>query len=109
MTKLILTALLTAALGSAAQAAPSADEQTAPAVSISYADLNLSTEAGRIALQDRIDGAVNRVCPAENSRQLERRQHEESCRQQAQISAERQLSTIYADHQASMRTAQLAR
>jgi UrcA family protein len=63
-----LVTLAAAALGSSAltaHAATAADD--VPSVSVSYADLNLATEQGNLALYHRIVAAANKVCFTHNS------------------------------------------
>lgn len=60
---------LTLALFAALTAASAAQAQTAPLVyqstRIEYADLNLDSHAGKVALERRIKSAIRKVCPAE--------------------------------------------
>ena len=57
----VLVTGLVAAASSVAAAATSTDE--APAISVGYSDLNLSTEQGNVALYQRIVSAARQVCP----------------------------------------------
>jgi UrcA family protein len=87
--------LATSASHAFAQSTPDAD----PSVSISYADLDLSTASGRAALQARINVAVDQVCPRSDIRKLEMRQYEQACRSKALAGAEQQLAGVYAHGQ----------
>jgi UrcA family protein len=60
----VLATGLVAAASSVATAATSADE--APAISVRYSDLNLSTEQGNVTLYRRIVFAAHQVCPTNN-------------------------------------------
>jgi len=63
-TRATLTVLASGLVGlgaSVATAATSTDD--APAISVSYSDLNLATEEGTLALYKRIVSAARQVCP----------------------------------------------
>ncbi|MEO7634031.1 MAG: UrcA family protein [Sphingomicrobium sp.] len=64
--------------------------QAAPANSaiVSYADLNLATNAGRIALVGRVAGAARNVCEIEDSRELALASATHLCRRAAIASAQ---------------------
>jgi UrcA family protein len=73
---MMLASGFVAVTATAANAAQS--EAQAPAVSISYADLNLATEQGTVALYRRIVSAAHRVCDTNtgpNARLAARAQH----------------------------------
>lgn len=65
MTRIARSAILTtlaAVLLSGAASATEADTETL-SVAVPYGDLDLTTEAGRTALDTRIEAAVEEVCP----------------------------------------------
>jgi UrcA family protein len=95
MTRIIaITAAALLSMGAASHASAQ-PPQDGPSVSVGYSDLDLSTVSGRAALQGRINGAVDRVCPRFDIRRLELRQYERACRSAALASAERQLAAVY--------------
>jgi UrcA family protein len=55
-------AILAAALGAATVFAAPAAAETPPSVAVRYADLDLSTTAGQVQLERRIDRAVRSIC-----------------------------------------------
>lgn len=59
MTKFLHIAAAAAAIASASQVRAAMEP---PSVRVSYADLDLHSEAGRAKLQGRLDEAVRRVC-----------------------------------------------
>ncbi|MHB8285809.1 MAG: UrcA family protein [Caulobacteraceae bacterium] len=61
-TLIAITALLAAATA-APTFAQQLDDNDAPRVTVSYADLNLTTPAGVATFDQRIRGAVQKVCP----------------------------------------------
>lgn len=67
-----------------------------PTARISYADLDLSRPAGRQILEQRVSGAIKRMCPARPAPQelMKMRQRRE-CHQTAWAGANRQLAQIY--------------
>lgn len=67
------------------------------AVSVSYADLDLSRAEGRAALEHRVGLAVRKVCPAPaGPQQLVVVERLRDCRAQARSSAADQLIAVYA-------------
>jgi UrcA family protein len=62
---------------------------------VSYRDLDLSTQAGRSALEGRVNAAVDQVCPSQDERRLEVRQYEQVCRSTALAGAHQQLAAVY--------------
>jgi UrcA family protein len=66
---------------------------------VSYADLNLSTEAGQERLEMRMKSAVNEVCGTPNSRSLEEKIQINKCRQTAMKSAARNMDIAIAKNQ----------
>ena len=72
----LLIAIAAAATFSPSSALAQAD---APTVRVSYADLNLSTPAGRERFERRLAAAVQRVCPFVYARDLAAQQAARSC------------------------------
>jgi UrcA family protein len=86
---------MTSTLLLAATAAPAVAQSVAePSKTVvSYADLNLSTPAGRAALQQRLAHAVEMVCPAGSERMgLDKQLAYDACRKQAWDSIRPQLT-----------------
>ena len=73
--------LLAGALSVAHAGSPSAD--TVPTRVVSYGDLNISTDAGALALYQRLATAARKVCPLEDSRDLVRIASINRCRTDA--------------------------
>jgi UrcA family protein len=94
---LIAACVAVSAAGSARAAAVS----DVPTVKVRYADLNLATEQGSLALYDRIVAAAQQVCAPEDIRNLQAVATARSCRQQAIALAVRdvhspRLASVYA-------------
>lgn len=70
----------------------------APAVHVSFADLNLGNAAGRAQLDRRIDRAINTLCPEAITRQLAEWQAVHACRTAAYRSAAAQRSQALASN-----------
>jgi UrcA family protein len=73
----------------------------APTIKVRYADLNLATEQGSLALYDRIVAAAQQVCVPEDIRDLRAVAAARSCRAQAIALAVRDvhspmLASVYA-------------
>ena len=83
-----LAALAISGLGIAPAAA--ADEEVA--VTVGYADLNLTAPAGSAALDRRIDAAVEKVCARPDIRNLKAMTAWEECTAAARLDALDQLS-----------------
>jgi UrcA family protein len=79
MMKLLCTA---AALIFAASPLAATTPDAAPVLRISYADLNLSTAAGRATLERRVRVAVSRLCHVEDHVPLTQRMAASRCRQE---------------------------
>jgi len=80
------TALALLALGSLAAAAgiaQAADPVEVPSAHVSYADLDLSTDAGARTLYRRIQSAADKVCPNVDLRDLTRSAAASICRRDA--------------------------
>jgi UrcA family protein len=95
-TNLIETAWVAAALLAASPVTPvRADESKS--VSVSFADLNLASEAGRDALHRRIERAAEQACAAAKANSTTRIQSQyRSCLTQARASATRQVEASIA-------------
>lgn len=75
-----------------------------PAVTVRYADLNLSTEQGSLALYARIVAAAHQVCVADDIRDLRAFNAAQACREEAIARAVRDvnspmLASVYAARQ----------
>jgi UrcA family protein len=98
-------ALLAACVAvSAAGSARAAAVSDVPTIKVRYADLNLATEQGSLALYDRIVAAAQQVCAPEDIRNLQAVAAARSCRQQAIALAVRDvhspmLASLYAAEQ----------
>ena len=80
---LLATALL-AVIGTVpARAAAAAQHDQVPQVVVRYADLNVETQAGALALYNRIVRAADRVCPSVGIRDIARLQLARSCRDES--------------------------
>jgi UrcA family protein len=93
----IAACVAVSAAGSARAAAVSA----VPTVKVRYADLNLATEQGSLALYGRIVAAAQQVCAPDDIRNLQAVAAARSCRQQAIALAVRDvhspmLASVYA-------------
>ena len=67
-----------------------------PRASVSYADLDLSHASGRTVLQQRIEMAIEKVCPGRPSPgELRNLKVGQKCREQAWAGAQRQVAAIY--------------
>jgi len=90
-TAVAFTVLATgAAIGAAGSA--SAASADAPALTVRYADLNLSTEQGALALYGRIVAAANRVCVAGNMLDPDSMATARACREEAIARAVRDVN-----------------
>jgi UrcA family protein len=76
-------------------------------VTVSFADLNLLTRMGREVLEARVSDAVERVCPAADSRDLNGRHFEQVCRNKAWNGANQQLAQIYSGRQLAQATIEI--
>lgn len=109
-TRATLTVLASGLVGlGASVATAAAATDVAPAVSVSYADLNLATEEGNVALYRRIVSAARRVCPIETVPSAQRVAQAQHCIDDAVDRAVKQVqSTKLAELQAT-RTRRAAR
>lgn len=78
-----------------------ADTADAPALTVRYADLNLSTEQGSLVLYGRIVAAARQVCAVDDIRELQLFKAAKACREEAIARAVRDvnspmLASVYA-------------
>jgi len=97
----MIAGCLVAAVASVAAATPAPDD--VPSVTVRYADLDLTTEAGAHTLYRRIRLAARAVCPSADSRDLARLAVTQSCQEQAiaravQAVSSPRLAAVYATH-----------
>ncbi len=93
MNRLILSALgLSAALITAMPAA--AQDQIS--VRVSYADLNLASNAGTAVLKQRMDDAVTQICGKANPRDIGAMTFVQACRDSTSVTIELQLRRVIA-------------
>jgi UrcA family protein len=89
-------------IGAVASAhANTADTADVPAVTVRYADLNLSTEQGSLVLYGRIVAAARQVCEIDDIRDLRALHLAKACREEAIARAVRDvnspmLASVYA-------------
>ncbi|BBC71141.1 conserved hypothetical protein [Altererythrobacter sp. B11] len=87
MRKTIITAFAALTVAGAIASPAAAADATAPSVTVSTADLDLSSSAGRETLESRIDAAVNNVCRRPDVRDLRANMAWEECKAEARSSA----------------------
>ena len=92
-TMLTVAALLAASL---ATMAPAQDAGGQQGLSVRYADLDLTSDAGVKALDRRIYNAASAACGTPSSADPQGRQKVETCRTEARASVEAQRGTIIA-------------
>jgi UrcA family protein len=93
---LALAAVSAAMLSASAVPAMAADEQKGSA-SLNYADLDLSTSAGRVELAQRFDQAARQMCGATDaSRKL--RSNEKYCYDSTSRQLQARVAQILAEH-----------
>ena len=98
MNRLILSALgLSAALISALPAA--AQDQVS--VHVSYADLNLASNAGAAVFKQRMNDAITHICGKANMRDLGAMAMVQACRKSTSTMAEHQMRQVIAAAQAT--------
>jgi len=90
------------AVGATGAAHAATDAADAPALTVRYADLNLDTQQGSLALYGRIVAAAQQVCAAEDIRDLHAVAAARLCREQAIARAVRDvhspmLASLYAE------------
>jgi UrcA family protein len=90
-TVLILAAVVTA-FGSAAIAQPT---QQARSIHVSFADLDLTQNAGRATLEARVRVAVSRVCRLPSGTDLDAMNRYRACRKAAWSGVRPQLAAAY--------------
>ena len=75
-------------------ASANAQARTERTATVSYADLDLTSEDGKATLQGRLKGAVRKVCGRYDSKNLVDVQDHGKCMDQASASAKRATVTI---------------
>lgn len=78
-----VTAAMVAGFSAEAGAGERMTNDRLPQVVVSYADLNLDTDAGALALYRRISNAARRVCADHGSRDVQQMRAVRACREQA--------------------------
>jgi UrcA family protein len=96
MNKLIASTALLAAVVTPSASFAQSHSRTAV---VTYADLDLASEAGRSTLQRRISAAVREVCPQYLGTSLIERAHRIACTREARASAQAQLRLAIARRQ----------
>lgn len=101
-----LVAASALALGLAAGPALADGPDAAPAVQVSYADLDVSKQAGAEALYRRIQAAARSVCERADGRDIDRFMRYRQCYSEAIEAALKQanLKTLYAVHNRTIKT-----
>src|SRR5712671_3370309 len=77
-------------------ASPLAAAPQAPAIAVHSGDLNLSSDAGRAVLRQRIAHAVDKVCGPTHPRTTDDAQAYAACKQAAQAQAGAQYDSVIA-------------
>lgn len=95
----LIIAMTTAALFATAIPASAQPAPDAPKASVNYGDLNLSTPAGRAALDRRVERAVAKLCPAPPQQELGRQPSYRACQDGARTSASQEMARIYSGQQ----------
>jgi UrcA family protein len=91
------TFLALAAAAAATLASPAVAQ--AESVTIGYGDLNLTSQAGRAALDQRIDGAARQLCGESSPLELKRVALGRTCRAGVLADARAQLARVIVDDQ----------
>jgi UrcA family protein len=73
--------------------------ETAPAVHVAYADLDLSSPNGMATLQHRVSGAINEVCGQISPMDLHAMQLGERCRKAARADAATRVAMAVQEQQ----------
>lgn len=87
--------LLAAPLATAGIAVPAFAQDDTRSVSVSYEDLNLSSERGRERLTTRVKMAVRKVCGSPGRVTLSERAAENACKALAMRDAETKLAALF--------------
>lgn len=87
--------LLAAPLMVAGINAPAFAESETRSITISYDDLNLSSESGRERLTKRVKMAVKQVCGSANRLTLRERAAQQACQANARRAADVQLASLF--------------
>jgi UrcA family protein len=77
-----------------ANAGENANPNQAPQAIVKYADLDIESDAGALALYRRIASAAHEVCPDNGTRDLRRWQAARECRDQAMARAISQVGSV---------------
>jgi len=93
---MLAACLLAGSLGVAHAAAPLDD---APAIVVSYSDLDLTSSAGVKTLYNRIEFAARQVCPFDGDMQLQRIAFARACRDAA---VERAVAQVHSGQLAAL-------
>ena len=88
----VLAALAT--VGAIATPAAAAEDSETTSVTVTYADLDLSSDHGAATLEQRLDGAVKQVCVRPDMRNLKSMTAWEECKASAKLGALDQLSAL---------------
>ncbi|MBW8813760.1 MAG: UrcA family protein [Caulobacterales bacterium] len=93
----IAAAIFTVTVGFALPTSQALAQEEGPMkVAVSYADLDLSAPKGRAVLQQRIEHAIDQVCPARPlPTELAKQQGYRACHSSAWAGAKQQLAAIY--------------
>jgi UrcA family protein len=94
MAKLSLI-MLAAPLMAAGINAPAFAESETRSVTVSYDDLDLSSESGRERLTTRVQMAVKRVCGSADRQTLRERAARQACELNARREADTQLASLF--------------
>ena len=87
--------LLAVPLATAGVAAPAFAQDDTRSITVSYDDLNLSSERGRERLTTRVKMAVRKVCGLPGRATLRERAAENACKVQAMSDAETKLAALF--------------
>lgn len=95
--------LLAGTFGTAATTLAATPADDVPSVTVSYSDLNLSTDEGNVTLYRRIVNAARHVCPPIDAHDLSSISRSQSCRADAIARAVQginspRLALLYAAH-----------
>ncbi len=101
--KLLMIAALPVAFIS--QSAIAAPYDSAPTITVSYQDLNLTNKQGQKRLATRINSAVKKVCSINQARNLNERIAAKQCQSQATKKAYRQMENVIAQNNAKIKLA----
>ncbi|WP_336978752.1 UrcA family protein [Altererythrobacter fulvus] len=92
MRNLVVTALAAMCISGAIATPAAAEEVT---VTVTHTDLDLTTSAGKKALETRVAAAIKVACVKPETRDLKTMQAWESCKSSAKSGAEEQLAKSF--------------